>query len=143
MQQECHISHFYSHLTCLPLFPGGPVGPLFPEIPGSPFGPISPCTTNHINSTLNLVQFGKFCRGKFRNSFLFCCVSHFLSKHSWEAHSTLQIKNDKQFSEYIHFSTLIHKSPLINFAHLVAFHSTLTTITSRALTEQITTCHIT
>lgn len=29
-------------LTCLPLFPGLPVGPRCPAIPGSPFGPISP-----------------------------------------------------------------------------------------------------
>lgn len=29
-------------LTCFPLFPGRPVGPLFPDIPGSPFGPCSP-----------------------------------------------------------------------------------------------------
>lgn len=28
--------------TCLPLFPGRPVGPLFPDVPGSPFGPFSP-----------------------------------------------------------------------------------------------------
>lgn len=43
-------------LTCLPLFPGRPVGPLFPEIPGSPFGPISPCTTNQINSICNFCK---------------------------------------------------------------------------------------
>lgn len=29
-------------LTCLPLFPGCPVGPLLPGMPDSPFGPISP-----------------------------------------------------------------------------------------------------
>lgn len=29
-------------LTCLPRFPGLPLGPLCPAIPGSPFGPISP-----------------------------------------------------------------------------------------------------
>lgn len=29
-------------VTCLPLFPGLPVGPRCPAIPGSPFGPISP-----------------------------------------------------------------------------------------------------
>lgn len=29
-------------LTCLPRFPGLPVGPRCPAIPGSPFGPISP-----------------------------------------------------------------------------------------------------
>lgn len=34
-------------LTCLPLFPGRPVGPLFPAVPGSPFGPISPCTKKY------------------------------------------------------------------------------------------------
>lgn len=30
-------------LTCLPRFPGLPLGPRCPAIPGSPFGPISPC----------------------------------------------------------------------------------------------------
>lgn len=83
------MSHAHKLLTCLPLFPGRPVGPLFPEIPGSPFGPISPCATNQIN-----VQFGReSCNfaEQIQNS-LFECVSHFLSKHSWETHSTLWIK---------------------------------------------------
>lgn len=44
-QTSCALVHhsLFSHLTCLPLFPGRPVGPLFPGTPGSPFGPCSPC----------------------------------------------------------------------------------------------------
>lgn len=71
------MSHAHKLLTCLPLFPGRPVGPLFPEIPGSPFGPISPCATNQIN-----VQFGRkvvILRNKFKtpclNVFLTFCPS--------------------------------------------------------------------
>lgn len=81
---------FYQNVphTCLPLFPGRPVGPLFPDIPGSPFGPISPYRGSHINVSLNGV---KFTKGWIKKRLVWI-VSHFLSKHSWEAHGTLWIK---------------------------------------------------
>lgn len=50
-----HQKHKYNKLlTCFPLFPGRPVGPLFPGVPGSPLGPISPCTTNLISVNENI-----------------------------------------------------------------------------------------
>lgn len=36
------VLRMFIFFTCLPLFPGRPVGPLFPVVPGSPFGPFSP-----------------------------------------------------------------------------------------------------
>lgn len=80
---------------------------------------------------------------------LFECISHFLSKHSWETHCTLWIKNSKLYkfrldTAYNVFTIVLLLSfattPPINSAYLVAFYSTLTAITSRTLMEQITVC---
>lgn len=88
-----HQKHNYNKLlTCFPLFPGRPVGPLFPGVPGSPLGPISPCTTNLIsvneNVCLNMLHFWK-------NKMKIAAGTDFLSKHSWEPHCTLWTENSR------------------------------------------------
>lgn len=86
---------------------------------------------------------------RIQNSSLFKCVSHFLSKHSWETHPTLWIKNSKLHYQFRLHTADIHSSTatfattlLINSAHLVSFHSTFTAIASRTLMDYSVLHHI-
>lgn len=128
-------------LTCLPLLPGLPVGPLFPEIPGSPFGPISPCTTNQINSTFSLVTFEN------SNSKTPSCLSAFLTFCPSIPGKPIAPCGWRTANYIKHICTIVlplsfATTPPVRSAHLVAFHATLTTITSRTLMERITGCYI-
>lgn len=134
-------------LTCLPLFPGRPVGPLFPASPGSPFGPISPWATNHFTSKFHMLRLWEVAFQMHRYEFkivwivfLTFCPS-IPGKPIAPCGRGWQIKSSEH--KYLNLNDFLLQPAPLKKTHLVSFQSTLAMIPPRALMEQINVCYTT
>lgn len=119
--------------TCLPLFPGRPVGPLFPAVPGSPFGPISPCQKKPPQSEKTDVKISQSLTWTISSLLLklIYCLTFCPSMPGKPMAPCGERRADGMQCRYV---------PGVNgcvtadkHSHLVAFCSTLRTVSSRTL----------